>query len=116
MLLRRGSRDDWRVNCRLSVLRIDPVENCLEIPRFNCAATFSMVFDIGSSSSLSDQRSIKSTLHVLGDFVNCVEEDDDERRNDRESFFFLFFYFFLNLFLIDLVHGLKGFFVGTNCH
>lgn len=109
MLLRRGSRDDWRVNCRLSVLRIDPVENCLEIPRFNCAATFSMVFDIGSSSSLSDQRSIKSTLHVLGDFVNCVEEDDDERRNDRESFFFFVFLFFLKSFFNRFSSWIKRF-------
>ena len=74
------------MNCRLSVLRIDPVENCLEIPRFSCAATFSMVFCYWIFFSLGDQ--LNPHCIVLGEFVNCVEEDDDERGNDREVFFF----------------------------
>jgi len=49
MLLRRGSREFWRVNCRLNVRLIDPVENCLDIPRFNCAAMLSMIDDDNES-------------------------------------------------------------------
>jgi len=41
-LFRRGSSEAWRVNCRLRVFRSDPDDNCREMPRFSCAAMFSM--------------------------------------------------------------------------
>lgn len=68
------------MNCRLSVRRIDPVENCLDIPRFNCAATFSMIDDESSS-----RRSIRDQNHIasFGKFVNLVEEDETKKRKKR---------------------------------
>lgn len=39
-------------------IRNDPVENCLEIPRFNCAATSTAVFLIVVSSSSSDSDTV----------------------------------------------------------
>lgn len=72
MLVRRGSSDDWRVNCRLNVRRIDPVENCLEIPRFSCAAMFSIDDDKASSFFYTDsQKPIKIKL-FRGISPHCV--------------------------------------------
>ena len=50
-LFRRGSSEACRVNCRLSVLRSEPVENCRDIPRFNCDAKFSIIFLFINSNS-----------------------------------------------------------------
>ncbi|GKV04400.1 hypothetical protein SLEP1_g16558 [Rubroshorea leprosula] len=41
-LFLRGSSDVCRVNWRLKVRMIDPVENCREMPRLSCATIFSI--------------------------------------------------------------------------
>lgn len=72
------------MNCRLNVRRIDPVENCLDIPRFNCAATLSMVVDNDEPQRTNDQ--FKDQNHIIASFG----DDDDVNVNDRAAFFFFF--------------------------
>ena len=89
------------MNCRLSVpRRTDPVEDCLDIPRFNCSATFSMIFDIESYSYVPDQLRIKQNIVAFsGNFVKLVlklkKANKGFRQNERDVYFFCLFQVFL---------------------